>query len=85
VAEAVNRFRAGEHSAYDVDEILHQYSRAAGELWKFCWLAGGGAGVERTARVLRDMAAEGDSIDWWQLGAARDRGAQRVPGAMDLR
>jgi hypothetical protein len=32
-----------------------------------CWLTG----VERTARVLRDMAAQGDAIDWWQLGAAR--------------
>jgi hypothetical protein len=63
VADAVDRFRAGEQDAFDVDEILHQYQRAARELWKFCWLAGGGAGVERTARLLREMAAEGESID----------------------
>ena len=80
VAEAVDRFRAGEHDAYAVDEVLHQYSRAARELWKFCWLPGGGAGAERTARLLRDMAAEGDSVDWWQLGAPRDRDAQRASG-----
>lgn len=68
--------RAGEHDAYDVDEVLHQYSRAARELWKFCWLAGAGAGVQRTARVLREMEAEGEPVDWWQLGARRERGAQ---------
>ena len=72
VAAAVERFRADEHDAFAVDEILHQYQRAARELWKFCWLAG--AGVERTARLLRDMAAQGESVDWWQLGApARSR------------
>jgi hypothetical protein len=79
-AEAVDRFRTGKQDAFAVDEVLHQYSRAARELWKFCWLAGGGAGVERTARLLRDMAAESDSIDWWQLGAPRDREAQWASG-----
>jgi len=78
VAQAVDRFRAGEHDAYAVDEVVHQYSRATRELWKFCWLAGGGSGVERTARLLRDMAAEGDSVDWWQRGAPRDRRGQRA-------
>ena len=82
---AVDRFRAGEQDAYAVDEVLHQYSRAARELWKFCWLAGAGAGVERTARVLRDMAAEGDCVDWWQLGAPRDRDAERTSATSDLR
>lgn len=77
VAEAIDRFRAGEHDAYAVDEVPHRYSRAARQLWKFCWLAGGGAGVERTARVLRDMAAE--SVDWWKRGVPRDREAQRAP------
>ncbi len=70
---AVDRFRAGESDAFAVDEVLHHYQRAARELWKFCWLAGAGAGVERTARELREMAAEGESIDWWQLGAPRER------------
>ncbi|MDQ3030729.1 MAG: hypothetical protein M3R09_12040 [Actinomycetota bacterium] len=77
VAEAVDRFRAGEQDAFAVDEFLHQHQRAARELWKFCWLDGAGAGVERTARVLRDMAAESEQADWWQLGAPRERGAER--------
>jgi hypothetical protein len=78
--DAVDRFRAGEQDAFDVDEILHHYQRAARELWKFCWLAGGGAGIERTARLLRDMAAEGESIDWWARGALPERRVQRPAG-----
>jgi hypothetical protein len=78
VAEAADRFRAGELDALDVDEVLHRYQRAARELWKFCWLAGGGTGLERTAQVLREMAAEGEAVDWWELGARRDRRAQRA-------
>ncbi|HZL06557.1 MAG TPA: hypothetical protein VFE45_14285, partial [Coriobacteriia bacterium] len=47
--------------AFAVDEVIHQYHRAARELWKFCWLGGRGAGVEFTARALRDMADQGRS------------------------
>ena len=36
VAEATDRFRNGELKAFDVDEVLFHYSRAAKELWKFC-------------------------------------------------
>jgi len=34
VGEAVDRYRAGELDAFDVDRILFQYSRAAKELCK---------------------------------------------------
>ena len=77
VAEAVGRFRAGEQDAFAVDEVIHQYHRAARELWKFCWLGGAGAGVERTARILRDMASADERGDWWARGAPRERPAQR--------
>jgi DNA-binding NtrC family response regulator len=63
VAEAVDRFRAGELDAFAVDEVLHQYQRAARELWKFCWLGGSGAGVELTARALHDMADQDERAD----------------------
>ena len=36
VGEAVDRFRAGEVDAFDADQVIFQYSRAAKELWKFC-------------------------------------------------
>ena len=63
VAEAVDRFRACEQNAFAVDEVIHQYHRAAQELWNFCWLGGAGAKVKRTARVLRDMAARDERAD----------------------
>jgi hypothetical protein len=65
VGEAVDRFRAGELDAIDVDEIIFQYSRAAKELWKFCNLSD----VEFTARVIDDRAP----ADWWDRGAPRSR------------
>jgi hypothetical protein len=76
VAEAVDGFRAGELDAFDVDEVIHQYHRAARELWKFCWLGGTGSGVELTARVLRDMADQDERTDWWEVGAPRERGTE---------
>jgi hypothetical protein len=36
VAESVDRYRAGEIDAFVVDETIHQYHRAAQELWKVC-------------------------------------------------
>ena len=33
---AIERFQAGEIDAFEVDEVIFQYSRAAKELWKFC-------------------------------------------------
>jgi hypothetical protein len=30
-------------------------------------------GVERTALVLRELAIDGESVDWWQLGARHVR------------
>ena len=76
VADALDRFGAGEQDAFAVDDVIQQYKRAARELWKFCWLGGAGAGVELTARLLRDMAAEEDAVDWWQRGAPGDRGRE---------
>lgn len=70
VADAVDRFRAGDVDAYDVDETIHQYHRAARELWKFCW-AGSAAQVELVTYALDRLAEDGDAIDWWQRGAPR--------------
>ena len=54
VAEAIDRFRGGELDAFDVDEVLFQYSRAARELWKFCNVGD----VELTAGQLHDGSAD---------------------------
>ncbi len=39
VGSAIDRFRGGQLNAFDVDQVLFHYSRAAKELWKFCNLA----------------------------------------------
>lgn len=70
VAQAVDRFRAGELDAFEVDDIIFQYKRAAKELWKFCNL---GDAVS-TARLITDppeglAAPEG----WWEEGAPKRR------------
>lgn len=51
VGEAVDRYRAGDVDAFDVDHVLSQYSRAAKELWKFC----NSREVEVAAAMIRDQ------------------------------
>ena len=65
VAEAVDRYRDGELDAFDVDQVLFQYSRAAKELWKYCNLVQ----VEIAAAMIREQPAH----DWWERGAPRRR------------
>ena len=65
VKQAVERFQAGEIDAFEVDDVVFQYSRAAKELWKFCNLGQ----VEFTARIVRDEPPG----DWWDRGARRRR------------
>ncbi len=65
VGDAIDRFRAGEDDAFDTDQVILQYSRAAKELWKFCNLPD----VEFTARVIGDRAP----ADRWERGEPRRR------------
>jgi hypothetical protein len=67
VGRAVDRFRAGEQDAFEVDAAIHQFHRAARQLWSFC--AQSGTQVESTAHLIQRMANDGDAIDWWQRGA----------------
>lgn len=65
VGDGVDRFRAGELDAFEVDQVIFQYSRAAKELWKFCNISV----AEFSAGLIRDGAA----VDWWERGAPRHR------------
>lgn len=62
---AIGRFQAGESDAFEVDEVIFQYSRAAKELWKFCNMGH----VEIAARIVRDEPPG----DWWDRGERRRR------------
>jgi hypothetical protein len=66
VAEQLDRYRAGEVDAYAVDQTIHQYHRAAQELWKFCWSGGVGANIEIVARTLEQLTEAGEMVDWWE-------------------
>lgn len=65
VGEAIDKFRAGELDAFDVDHVLFRYSRAVKELWKFCNLGS----VEIVAHIIHDDPP----TDWWERGAPRLR------------
>jgi hypothetical protein len=73
VAEAIERYRAGELEVHDVDEVIHRHHEATQELWKFCFLGGSGAGAESVAATLQDLTAEDGRPDWW-AAAERRRG-----------
>lgn len=65
LGEAIDKFRAGELDAFDVDQVISQYSQAAKSLWKFCNIRN----VEITARFVRDEPPR----DWWDRTAPRQR------------
>ena len=65
VEEALRRFRSGELDAFEVDQELFQYSRAAKELWKFCTLNN----AVDTAQWISGMPPS----DWWERGSFRRR------------
>ena len=65
VGSAIDRFRGGELDAFEVDQVLFQYSRAAKDLWKFCNFGD----IELAAVIVRERP----SIDWWERGAPRQR------------
>jgi hypothetical protein len=63
--DGVRRFEKGELDAFGLDVVVHQYTRAARELWKFCGDRSG-ASVAFNARVLRQMGEQAENVDWWE-------------------
>jgi hypothetical protein len=70
VRAGFERYNAGELNAFELDDLIPRYKRAARELWKFCGDLSG-ARTASTARMLEDMQARGESIDWWEEGNPR--------------
>lgn len=71
IAAAIDRYRDGEIDACAVDETIHHYHRAAGELWKFCFARGGGSHAEFIAGLPDRMAAGAETIGWWDRATPR--------------
>ena len=71
VVAAVDRYRADEVDACTLDETIHHYHRAAGELWKFCFSGGGGSHAEFIAGLPGRMTTGAEAINWWERGTPR--------------
>ncbi|MEK6272932.1 MAG: hypothetical protein AABM42_09850 [Actinomycetota bacterium] len=67
VRDGFARYDAGELDAFDLDDLIHRYKRATRELWKFCGNVTGSS-AHFVARILEEMQACGESIDWWDRG-----------------
>lgn len=65
VAAAVDRFRAGELDAFEVDRVLFQYGRAAKDLCKFCNYTD----IEFAASLIDERR----TLDWWAGSEPRQR------------
>jgi len=74
VAKAIERYRAAEIDVHDVDDVIHRYSKAARELWKFCWSTGSGSRAFFVAHTLELWAAEADQVAWWEEAEKRRPG-----------
>ena len=73
VAGIIDQYRAGQVEVYGVDETLHQYHRAPGELWKFCWASVGREHLELVASLIEDQTTRGNTSEWRARGPPRRR------------
>jgi hypothetical protein len=65
VGDVIDCFRVGELDAFDVDQVLFQYARAAKELWEFCNLGD----PELAANIMCERSA----VNWRERRAPRKR------------
>jgi hypothetical protein len=66
------RFDAGEINAFELDEIIHRYKRAAARLWSFCGSSGGR--WQQAASALRVMRERGEhGPNWWAESGSEGR------------
>ena len=76
VRDGFRCYEAGEIDAFALDDVIHQYTRAARELWKLCAVSG--QRLHLVARALESLRSE-EEPDWWESGP-RAGGADGGPG-----
>lgn len=65
---------AGEIDAFDLDDLIHRYKRAAAKLWTFCGSRGGQ--WQEAARALTHLRDRNEPPpDWWAEAAPRTSGS----------
>jgi hypothetical protein len=57
VRDGFERYDSGELDAFELDELIHRYRKAARELWKFCAEMTGGRNASFIARTLEETQA----------------------------
>lgn len=70
VREGFEQLDAGAIDAFDLDDLIHRYTRSARELWKFC--GSSGSQWEHAAKMLEFLREQGEEPDWWQASAPRN-------------
>src|SRR5437763_16579496 len=71
VREGFAEYDAGRIDAFELDDLIHQYKRAAIELWEFCVVSG--SQLDPVARTLEQWRVDEEEPDWWERGAPRPR------------
>ena len=73
IREDFERYDSGELDAFELDELIHRYKKAARELWKFCGDRTHGRSAGFIARTLEEMQERGEAVDWWERGSPERR------------
>jgi hypothetical protein len=70
VRDGFARLDAGDIDEFELDQVIHQYKKAAAKLWSFCGTSGGH--WLQTANSLRYLENAGEpGRDWWEEAAPR--------------
>jgi hypothetical protein len=70
VRDGFARLDAGEIDEFELDDLIHQYKKAAAKLWSFCGSSGGQ--WLQAAKTLQYLEATGEpGRDWWEEAAPR--------------
>lgn len=68
VRRGLAAYEAGEIDVFEVDAIIHQYTKAARELWKFCAVSG--SRLDMAVRAIQLSREGGPERDWWEAGGS---------------
>lgn len=75
VRDGFDAYESRHIDAFELDDVIHHYQRAARKLYNFC--VGSGIQVEMAARTLDWLESEGNEPDWWEEARPlRDRRRQ---------
>ncbi|MBA2283183.1 MAG: hypothetical protein M3527_05745 [Actinomycetota bacterium] len=69
VRDGFEQLDKGEIDEFELDDLVHRYKRAAGDLWRFCGSSGGQ--WQQAANALAYRRERGHAPDWWAQSEGR--------------